>query len=115
MLCRRGRATRACAGPRAFPKGTLHLNGEPIAPHLLRDLNANSAISLQNDFAFNSEARGESVQTAPRFNCKLHSDRIVPFAATVKNRGRGRLARGVETPSAGCAGAHLLAPPAERH
>src|SRR5271157_3379735 len=21
----------ACAGPRAFPKGTLHLNGEPIA------------------------------------------------------------------------------------
>ena len=49
MLCRRGRATRACAGPRAFPKGTLHLNGEPIAPHLLRDLNANSAISLQND------------------------------------------------------------------
>jgi len=108
MLCRRGRATRACAGPRAFPKGTLHLNGEPIAPHLLRDLNANSAISLQND-------RGESVQTAPRFNCKLHSDRIVPFAATVKDRGRGRLARGVETSSAGCAGAHLLAPPAERH
>jgi hypothetical protein len=45
MLCRRGRATRACAGPRAFSKGTLHLNGEPIAPHLLRDLNANSAIS----------------------------------------------------------------------
>ena len=29
-------------------------------PHLLRDLNANSAISLQNDFAFNSGARGES-------------------------------------------------------
>ena len=29
-------------------------------PHLLRDLNANSAISLQNDFAFHSGARGES-------------------------------------------------------
>src|SRR5208282_2116764 len=38
-------------------------------PHLLRDLNANSAISLQNDFAFNSGTRGERLRTAPRFNC----------------------------------------------
>jgi Transposase DDE domain group 1 len=33
-------------------------------PHLFRDLNANSAISLQNDFAFNSGARGESLWAA---------------------------------------------------
>jgi len=36
----------ACAGPRAFPKGTLHLNGNQSRPHLLRNLDANSGISL---------------------------------------------------------------------
>ena len=34
------------------------------------DLNAKSATSLQNIFAFNSGVRGESLRTAPRFNCK---------------------------------------------
>src|SRR5260370_9281262 len=39
--------------------------------HLLRDLNAKSATSSQNIFAFNSGARVESLRTAPRFNCKM--------------------------------------------